>query len=459
MKHLPAIVVLVMCVLLVPACNTARPDDFQVYLHPAGNLYVGDKISIEVAAPFSLFDTTDGFQKYSIEATVGDELIGVSHFAPAFMDVRATINFGWNTAGLVPGNYELAILIKPFNITLTRQVELLPSDSLPQAEADAELKFITTDCCTIYYITGTDAERDLETISQVIQEHYREVETQFQETYPEKLAIFLYPRQIGQGGFSGIYLSYDDEGYIPGEFELILHHEISHMLDSVHCPYYRPMMLVEGLMLYSSGGHFRSGSSLPRTAALLDMKEFIPLKTLSGDEFYVLQHEYSYLEAGALVEYLVETYGWEEFDQFYCDIMSPGPYTRSWETMDMALQQHFEITLAQLEDDFIAELETYPVTDEVRDDVRLTAYLFDTIRRYQELLDPSAYLYSFWLPGVSEINRYDVVADYLRQPEEPINLQVTTLLVQARQQWENSEFPQLEQTLDGVNAILDDFQP
>lgn len=457
MKPISLLLLLLLCVSLLPACTNARPQDFTVFIHPSGNLYVGDKISVEVSAPLSLFDTTESFQKYSIAIKVGDQPIGTSHFIPMY-DARATLAFAWDTGGWAPGVYELTILVKPFDITITKQVELLPADELPQAEAEAELKFTTTDCCTIFYFTGTDAERDLETITQQIQEQYVKVETQFQEPFPEKLTFFLYPRQIGQGGFSGVYLSYDDEGYIPGDFEVTLHHEISHMADSLHCPYYRPMMLVEGLMVYSSGGHFRAGPSLPRAAALLELGEFIPLKTMAKDDFYKLQHEYSYLEAGALVEYLVATYGWEGFDGFYCDIMMPGPYTKSWKTMDLALQQHFEITLAQLEDNFIAELETYTVSDETRDDVRLTASLFDTMRRYQEMLDPSAYLYTVWVPTIDEINRYDVVADYLRQPEEPINIQVTALLVQARQQWEKSEFDQLEQTLAEITFILDNYQ-
>ncbi len=82
-------------------------------------------------------------------------------------------------------------------------------------------------------------------------------------------------------------------------------------------------MLEEGLAVYLTGGHFKPEPLGPRAAALLDLGWYISLSNVAND-FYNQQHDIAYLEAGSLVKYLVETYGWSAFNQFYRTIPEPN---------------------------------------------------------------------------------------------------------------------------------------
>ncbi len=152
----------------------------------------------------------------------------------------------------------------------------------------------------------------------------------------------------------------------------------------------KPSMLVEGLAVYLSGGHYKPEPLLPRLAALLPpeagcmpvaqalaggsaqavssrlcgLNRYIPLEDLL-DHFYFAQHEIGYLEAGSLVEFMVDTWGWTAFSSFYRDIhplenptaQPAGTDLSQSRAVEAALQRHFGLTLAQLEARFLASLE------------------------------------------------------------------------------------------------------
>jgi hypothetical protein len=63
-----------------------------------------------------------------------------------------------------------------------------------------------------------------------------------------------------------------------------------------------------------------------------------------------------------------------------------------------------------------------PVTDEIRSDLQLSLSTFDTIRRYQALIDPSAYFLSAWMPEVKTMRDRGITADYTRRPQAWENL-------------------------------------
>ena len=82
---------------------------------------------------------------------------------------------------------------------------------------------------------------------------------------------------------------------------------------------YRPIMLVEGLAVFLTGGHYEPEPVVLQAAILARDGGYLPLELLAED-FYSHQHEESYLEAASLVAYMVQTWGWDGFNQFYRDI-------------------------------------------------------------------------------------------------------------------------------------------
>ncbi len=70
-------------------------------------------------------------------------------------------------------------------------------------------------------------------------------------------------------------------------------------------------------------------------------------------------------------------------------------------------------------------------TNDERTDLRLTVGFFDTVRRYQKALDPSAYFLTAWLPDGSVMRQRGIVADFLRHPQKPDNRLMESLFVRA----------------------------
>jgi hypothetical protein len=243
---------------------------------------------------------------------------------------------------------------------------------------------------------------------------------------------------------------------------MVLHHEMVHILDARLGGEWRPSLFVEGVAVYLSGGHFKPEPVIPRAAALLELPGedpddeygwFIPLSELVVD-FYDTQHEIGYLQAAALVGYMEERWGWEAFDAFYRSIPSPEDLSHS-EALDAALLEHFGLTLAELELDFIGMLQQELVTADHIEDVRLTVEIYDTVRRYQRSFDQSAYFRTAWLLWNEEMRSRGIVADYLRRPEAPENLGLETLLVGAHQRFLQGDYSGAQNFLDAVNASLE----
>jgi len=234
----------------------------------------------------------------------------------------------------------------------------------------------------------------------------------------------------------------------------VLRHEMVHYLDNSLGGELRPTLLLEGLAVYLSGGHFKEEALLPRAAALLELGWYQPLTELAND-FYPSQHETGYLEAGALVEYMIERWGWEAFERFYRDI-HPGPRGNNQaDAIDAALREHFEISFAELEADFRQRLQEQDYTPAQREDVRLTVEFYDTVRRYQQALDPSAYYLTAWLPDGEKMRERSIVADYLRHPSAPENVTLETLLVSADEHLRSGEYAEAEKLLEAMNGALD----
>jgi hypothetical protein len=426
--------------------------DFSVEFHPDGGLYVGDKVSMEVITPPGY----DAAEK-SVEVSADGEEIGTAAFTSFGIAGRkeATITRAWDTAGHEAGPHVLDFAVLPAGPAWSQSVTLLPAADLPPPLAEAHWASATSDCCIISYITGTEAERDIASLEQTADVEAGSVEQELHATPEEKIQLVFMPRVLGHGGFAsdGIYVSYLDRNYAGSSTAQVLHHELVHWFDNKQGGDLRPTMLVEGLAVYLSGGHFKPEALPPRAAALLEMDWYIPLRELT-DNFYPSQHEIGYIEAGALIQYLVETYGWEAFNDFYRD-MHPQPSGKQSDAMNAALQAHFGITLEQLEGQWQDSLRAMPPDPTARQDVVLSVQFYDTVRRYQQAFDASAYFRTAWLPDGAEMRRQGITADFLRHPDGEANIALETLLVQADASLRAGDYASTAAKIEAAQQMLD----
>jgi hypothetical protein len=440
--------------------TTPAPLGFTVYFHPDDALYVGDQVSFEVVSPPGV-DLKDSDLQVQVDPPTGPNL-GSAKFSAWGIAGRseAALIWAWDTGSFSAGSHTLVFSVSPQGYTWTQAATLLPASDLPPAQANAQWSETSTHCCTVYYITDTAASRDLSTLSSLVDAQAQDAITKMGASFTEPITITILPRLLGNGGFTSteISVSYLDRNYASNDWALVVHHEMIHAIDGHLGGDFRPTIFVEGLAVYMTGGHYKLEPFMPRAATLLDtyLDMYIPLQTLAND-FYASQHEIGYLEGASLIEYMVKTYGLDNFNAFYRDIHTkPGQSQAN--SIDVALQAHFTISFSQLEQDFIAALRAQPDAGSWVDDVRTEVNYYETMRRYQQDLDPSAYFRTAWLLDNKTMRERGIVADYLRHPHTPENLAIETLLITAGKQMAAMDYTSTTHTLEQVSLVLDDIE-
>ncbi len=427
-------------------------------LHPDGPLYVGDQVSVEVIAP-ETEEQGDKNVKIQVTGLEANDL-GSSKFEGHGIGGRmqATFSWVWDTSDLQAGEYQVKFSVDPEGPVWTESVSLLPEFEVPDPEPSASWETIILDCCEINFITGTDFAQDAPELLELIQDQAENAVSRMGVDFDERIPITILPRVLGHGGFAGdeIYISYIDNNYAGNDLPQVLTHEMIHILDRRLGGELRPSILVEGLAVYMANGHFKVEPLMPRAAALLELGWYLPLTELT-DAFYTSQHEIGYLEGGALVEFIVNRYGYSAFNDFYRDIKNHPSGDQS-KALDLALQEHFGLTLKQMEGQFKSELNRQHINPDMYEDVILTVAYYDAVREYQRLLDPSAYFLTAWLPDGEEMRERGIVADYLRRPTRPQNLVIEDLLVEVDRQIRTGNYLEAEKALDQTERELDRIQ-
>jgi hypothetical protein len=444
---------------LAPEATVTPAGEFHltardVTFHPDPQLYSGDIVSLELDA----VNADPTWREATVQvyvASLDTEPIATAKFAPFGIGGRAQATFfwAWDTAGLV-GPQTLFITVgeaDPLEI-LTLTVHLLPADQRPAPEPRAQWTQTESECCLFHYLTHTAAARDIDQITTLADQAFAEVEATFDEDFNRKVTFTLLSRLLGHGGFASeeISLTYIDRDPAYSDLLSVFKHEGAHILDR-QIAKDRPIMLTEGLAVYVAGGHFKPEDLDKRAAALLILNRYIPLAELA-DNFYPAQHEIGYLEGGAFVKFLVDTYGWDKFKTFFASFQS-APTEAGM--LDAALRLNFDSTLAELEERWLTHLRAFPPDLAQADDLRLTIALYDTLRRYQQLNDPSAYFLNAWLPNGPEARRRNIVADFVRHPRAPENIALETMLAAAGQDIIAQNFESAESLITAVNAVLD----
>ncbi len=441
---------------------TAQPVTFEVMTHPDGPLYVGDRVSFEI---IPVKGKPPEGSTVTVKLQGESQPLGKAKFDPFGMVGRfeAVLTWAWDTRSLEAGPHILSFTIEPGGQSWTQSFTLLPRQQMPPPQANATWAEARSTCCVVYYLTGTESERDLPELLTNFDSQASDVAARMGTNFTQPVTITLMSRVLGHGGFATdeIMVSYLDRNYIGGEAGFIIHHEMVHILDARLGGDLRPSMLVEGLAVYMTGGHFKPEPLMPRAAVLLDswgdpptqgLGWYIPLATLA-DQFYTSQHEVGYLEAASLIEYMIQRWGQTAFFKFYRDIHpdSSGSQARA---IDTALIKHFSLSFSQLEADFITALKHEPPRQDLLDDVRLTVNYLDTARRYQLDLDPSAHFLTAWIVDVRRMRELGITADYLRHPSTVENVALETMLIAAHTAWNQQHISEAQQMLAGINAVL-----
>ena len=450
---------LLLLALFLSSCTPAQSAaKMEVISHPDGPLYVGDQVSFEVLTPAG-----EQTKSQSIQIKFNEQTLGSANFGPYGIGNReqATFWWVWDTRNLKPGRYILTFTSQPDGYTWNETFSLHPANQVPSPEPGAHWALATTICCEIHYITGTTAERDLASLEQTADEQAVAVSKQLGASLKTRVTLTFMPRLIGHGGFTwggvGVYVSYLDGNPIGNDMPIVLHHEFVHFYDAALGGDYFPSIFQEGLAVYLSGGHFKPEPLGPRAAALLDLGWYIPLTTLAND-FYNQQHDIGYLEAGSLIKYLVETYGWGAFNEFYRTIPNPDGKDNA-AVIDGALRASFGVSFADLEAAYLANLRSQPVTDDIRTDLRLTVGFFNAVRHYLATLDPSAYFLTAWLPDGSIMQQRGIVADFLRHPNGWRNQLEESLLSRTQQELFSGDYGAAERDLKQTNWVSDVIAP
>ena len=425
--------------------------EFSVEFFPGSPHYVGDVLSARIT-----YTGEGDMGGQEIQIALADEPEQVLDTA-SFSRFTNQAIFYWflNTENFRPGHLRFTLEIPETNEKWGTGLNLLPNPDWREGAWDS----VHTLCCTLHYITGTDSANDLLKLQQIVDERSAEALAQFFPDDPpdvsffeEPLGVVLVPIVVGHGGFARdeAVMTYTERNWAGIDFEILVHHEIVHVIDRrVNTEGPRPSLLVEGIAVYYSGGHYRQGDPMLRAAALLEMDMYLPLTEIT-DDFYAAQHEIGYMQAAALVAYLEGILGREGYLDFYFNLPEGESPTA---IISAGLEAYLGMDLAAVETEFITYLETLEPDDGIKDDVRLTVAVYDMLRRYQTIVFPSAHFRTAWWPPIEPMREAGIVGDYAFREKSPFDIIIENLFLEIHTSFETGDYLLIENNL----AIIDDY--
>jgi hypothetical protein len=437
-------------------------------VYPSGAIYAGDRISLAAAVKA---DPGGGKLQARLDSQTGEPL-GESDFSfnsdSGKWEARlawvwdASGKEGWHTlyVSLSGGKEEAGSA--PFRYP----VRILPADKRPAARRESAWQHSDGVCCDYYYLSGTEAERDINEVTALAEEIYVSIQSKMETVETAQAApandgsetkrtlVFL-PRILGQGGLviQEGYLTYADRNYTSTDFSVLLEHELNHLVTIARYESSprAPLLLQEGWAVYLTGGHYQRGESLAlRAAALLALGQYTPLSELA-DSFHAAQHEAAYIEAGAFVEYLAGRYGRAETQAMLFD---PAQGKSPAGELDAMLQEHFGCTLSACEAAWLAGLRAAAADPETVRDVEFTMALFDRVREYQQAYTPGDSMADLFLPDPERARAERITADFLSPPMrvEPITIEL--IFLAARAAADRGEWAAARAMLDAAGTVL-----
>ncbi|GAB4472895.1 MAG: hypothetical protein Kow00124_11330 [Anaerolineae bacterium] len=417
----------------------------EVAVYPGPRHYEGDILTFELRA--ENLAGQNGIQpRVWIDGVELADVPAVTFISP-WEDGFLVLPQVWDTTGQA-GWHDIVIELEPMP-PLQFAIEVLPAERLPPQERAAEWRELVTDCCRLYYLTHTPAERDLEAIVETVEEAVADVELRLdREIAPKPVPITLIDNVWGHGAFastgSGVVISYVDRPYNGLDLETVVRHEATHWA-TFPLNHGTPTLLVEGLAVYVAGGHFKPEPIPARAAALLALDRYVPLADLAND-FRGYQHEIAYLEAGGLIYWLASTYGRAQLLTLYSlELEADSPA----EWLDEAVWIVYGLTLDEVETAYLRWLEGITPGGQV-DDLRLTLELYELLRRYQYTYAP----FQMLLPTAAEAAAGDRVGEFLREPTNDINYTIETMMLNAQTALRDGRYAEAEELIGQIDHAL-----
>lgn len=430
--------------------------DVHVFPNP---VYVGDVLTFDIDPRLP----PDGAGVYTLTLTLPDaETLSAPVLAQG-LDGQAQARFywAWDVQSVTTTlSLSISLAIPPevddpdlADNTLLFSLPVYTTTALLPPEPWAAWAVTETTGFRLHYLIHTAAERDLLAIVADAQAAYTEITHHLAADADEVVEIYLLDRVIGQGGYASsgwVAVSYVDRMYAPISLGMVLRHELVHRLDKAIQCQGAPTLMREGLAVYIPGGHYRPEPLARKVAALVDSAHYITVEALL-DNFYALQHEVSYAEAGALMGYLVDVYGWDGLETLCQTATTTAGADAA--RFDAALKAIGIADVAQLEMAWRASLSNEAAWDLalVDTDVRL----MDTMRAYQMRYDLGAHFLEGVLFDVVEAEDAGLVADFARRPRTPEALALELLLVQAQAALRAEDVATVTALLEAVDVILE----
>ena len=185
----------------LPARNLENPQDFSVEFFPVAPHHVGDILSVRVN-----YSGSQEITGWDITVGLADSPENILETTQFSRYSRQAVFF-WilPTGERSPGFINFLFTIEALNLSWQAGVNLLPS---PGERPETWVQ-VHTNCCTIYYLPGTDAADDIAEIQQILETQTNQALAQFasqmdpgQATLTEPISLVLIPSLIGQGGFA-----------------------------------------------------------------------------------------------------------------------------------------------------------------------------------------------------------------------------------------------------------------
>jgi hypothetical protein len=453
----------------VPTPSDLRLAVSDVALYPGPGLYSGDVVSFDIiphdlgkSVPRSI---TVGVYRQTPD---GEEVIAKRKLTepPPGGLPRAHMQWLWYTVDL-EGQQTLVVRVDPddyirigdedqANNVVTLTVPLLPPSARPSIEIAATWATTMTDCCRLYYLTGTAAERDLEALVVAAQKAVTDVQDRSGVDSFEPLDVYLISRVMGHGAYSGdgLALSYLDRAYARADLATQMRYKVARGMDwSIRQEWPPCPLLQEGLAVWVAGGYYQPGPIPEEASALVKLGRYIPLLDLAED-FYGQSQEIAYLEGAAFVAYLIETYGWDQVFSLHA-LHSCSPNDPAGD-LDEALGEILDSGLAVLEQEFLSWLAAHPSTSDQERHLAGILHFSEVLLRYQQMYDPGASCEGGTYPDPALGVRLSIEADFVRHPRTVENITLETMLMSAQEALQRGAYDQTEQLLAELNQALDE---
>ncbi|MFP4344177.1 MAG: hypothetical protein ACLFU8_05745 [Anaerolineales bacterium] len=447
-----------------PVLLDPRLEVEEIYTYP-DPLYSEDPLTLDVFP--RLPPEQDETYTVTVRLPTGVELSAPAVRYGFSEALRSRFIWAWDTTGFTGTQaLTLTLLLPPggedadlLNNTRVITVDLRSRDALLPPAPGVAWAVEEVDGFRLHYLAGTAAERDLGRLREEAGEAYADVTETLGVEIGAPLDIYLLDRVIGQGGYateSWVAISYVDRMYAPAQLPLLLRHELTHRLDeAVGCDW-APTLLREGLAVRVAGGHYWPESAARKGAALLESGLYIPLGTLS-DDFYLHQHEISYLEAAALVTYVVEGWGWEGLEALCAVAAETEGDDR--EELEAGLQALGWESLQAFEREWLRWLGAIRVSNREEALLQAELHLLETMRAYQVQYDRSANFRTGILYNPAEGERREITASFARNPREPEPIALELLLVMAQDALRDRAPERAQLWLEAVEGVLKEGFP